>query len=104
MTADRRIVRATASLFDDLDRQLPAERGANGEPSSNDFQVFELLRIVEGFAVGWDYLPQLIPGRSDYRLMIATGVLIRSFAVVGQLASDGAIELIQLDIDIDSSW
>ena len=104
MTAGRRTVRATAIFFEDLDRQLPAERGANGEPSTNDFQVFELLRIVEKFAVGWDDLPELILRRSDYRLMIATGVLIRGFAVVGQLASDGAIELIQLDIDIDSAW
>lgn len=99
MTANRRTVRATATFFEDLDRQLPSERGKSGEPSTNDFQVFELLRIVEEFAVGWDSLPELIPGRSDYRLMIATGTLIRGFAVVGQLAADGAIELIQLDID-----
>jgi len=38
----RRIVRATASFFQDLDRQLGPERGADGEPSSNDFQVFDL--------------------------------------------------------------
>lgn len=43
MSDERLIVRATAAFFEDLDRQLPAQRGANGEPSVNDFQVFELL-------------------------------------------------------------
>jgi hypothetical protein len=35
---------------------LPTERGPNGEPSANDFQVLEVLRIVERFAVEWDDL------------------------------------------------
>jgi hypothetical protein len=43
VTESRRIVRATAGFFEDLDRQLPSERGPNGEPSAHDFQVFELL-------------------------------------------------------------
>jgi len=38
----RRVVRATPRFFEDLDRQLRAERGPNGEPSTNDFQVCEL--------------------------------------------------------------
>ena len=71
MTDRRRAVRATAGFFDDLDRQLPSERGPNGEPSTNDFQVFELLRVVEQFAVGFDDLPELIPGRPEYRILVA---------------------------------
>jgi hypothetical protein len=35
----RRTVRATIGFFEDLDRQLGAERGPNGEPSTNDFQA-----------------------------------------------------------------
>jgi hypothetical protein len=50
-TAARRTVRATPRFFADLDRQLPTERGPNGEPSTKDFQVLDLLRIVERFAV-----------------------------------------------------
>ena len=65
MSPARRPVRATAAFFEDLDRQLPAERGPGGEPATNDFQVFELLRIVERFAVGFDDLPRLIPDRDD---------------------------------------
>ena len=63
MTTERRAVRATARFFEDLDRQLAAERGPNGEPSTNDFQVFDLFRIVETFATGFDHLPELIRGR-----------------------------------------
>lgn len=104
MSAPRRVVRATAEFFEDLDRQLGAERGPNGEPSANDFQVFELLRIVERFATGWDELPELIAGRPEYRLFVGTGTLVAGFSVIGQLASDGAIELVQLDIDRDLDW
>jgi hypothetical protein len=99
VTGERRTVRTTPSFFEDLDAQLGPERGPNGEPSVNDFQVFELLRLVEVFATRWDDLPPLIPGRSDYRILIASGMLVPRFAVVGQLAADGAIELIELDID-----
>ena len=70
MTAERRAVRATARFFEDLDRQLGAERGPDGQPSTNDFQVFDLFRIVETFATQFDELPELIPGRADYRIVI----------------------------------
>lgn len=101
MNAPRREVRAAASFFEDLERQLGDERGPNGEPSTTDFQTFELLNIVERFATRFDDLPALIPGRSDYRVLITTGVLVRAYAVVGQLRPDGAIELIGLDFDIE---
>ena len=104
MSRERRTVRATVSFFEDLDRQLPAERGSNGEPSTNDFQVFELLRIVDRFAVGFDDLPELIAGRPEYRLLVVAGTLVPVISVVGQLAPDGAVELVQLDIDLDIPW
>ena len=66
--------------------------------------MFELLRIVERFATGWDELPELIAGRPDYRLFIGTGTLVAGFSVIGQLAPDGAVELAQLDIDRDLDW
>jgi len=31
-------------------------------------------------------------------------VLVPAFSVVGQLAADGAVELIQLDIDLQAPW
>ena len=57
MSDERLTVRATIDFFEDLDRQLPSARGPNGEPSTNDFQAFELLRIVERFAVGFTSFP-----------------------------------------------
>jgi hypothetical protein len=104
VTAGRRTVRATQRFFEDLDRQLPAERGPNGEPSTNDFQVLDLLRIVERFAVGWDDLPRLFSDMPQYRIPIAAGNVVARFAVVGPLAPDGAVELVQLDIDTESTW
>jgi hypothetical protein len=74
--------------------------GPEGQPSANDFQVYELIRIVDRFATGFDDLPELIPGRPDYRLLLSTGMLVPRFAVVGQLAADGAVELVQLDLDL----
>jgi len=100
----RRIVRATPRFFDDLDRQLRAERGPNGEPSTNDFQVFELIRIVDRFAVEFDDLPWLITGRDDYRVLVMSGTLVAGFSVIGQLAADGAVELVQLDLDTELNW
>ncbi len=104
MSFERLEVRATLDFFEDLDRQLGNERGPNGEPSTNDFQVFELLEIVERFATGFADLPELIPGRSDYRVLISTGALVRAYSVVGQLAPDGAVELIALELDRNSDW
>ena len=50
----------------------------------------------------FDDLPELIPGRSDYRVLLTSGVLVRALNVVGRLASDGAIERVSIDIDL--SW
>jgi len=100
----RRTVRATPRFFDDLDRQLRAERGPNGEPSTNDFQVFELIRIVDRFAVEFDDLPRLITERDEYRVLVMSGTLVAGFSVIGQLAADGAVELVQLDLDTELNW
>ena len=104
MRPDRRVVRATPRFFEDLDRQLRVERGPNGEPSTNDFQVFELIRIVDRFAVDFDELPRMIPERDDYRVLVMSGTLVPGFSVIGQLATDGAVELVQLDIDTELDW
>ena len=69
-----------------------------------DFQTFELLEIVEKFAVGFEDLPALIQGRDDYRILISTGVVVRAYSVVGQASPDGAIELISLDLDTEVDW
>ena len=104
MSSTRHVVRATPRFFEDLDRQLGSERGPNGEPSTNDFQVFELIRIVDRFAVEFDDLPRLITERDDYRILVMSGTLLAGFSVIGQLAADGAVELVQLDLDTELDW
>lgn len=99
-TSARRTVRATPAFFADLDAQLPPVRGAGGGlPSRGDFQAYDLLAIVERFATAFDELPQPIAGREDYRILITTGRLVAAVAVTAQLAPDGAVELVGLDID-----
>jgi hypothetical protein len=100
VTAPRRQVRATREFFEKLDDLLPAARGADGTPSRSDFQSYELLHIVDLFATRWDELPRLIPGRHDYRCVIVKGQLVAVICVNGQEASDGAIELTDLEIDV----
>ena len=97
-------VRVNPSFFEDLDRQLSSHRGSNGEPSRVDFQAVELLPIIEEFATGLSGLPTLMAGRDDYRLLIKTGVLFRGMSVTGQLMNDGAVELLQLEIDTRMIW
>ncbi|MFP4513247.1 MAG: hypothetical protein ACLFRV_09920 [Acidimicrobiales bacterium] len=103
MSSPRRIVRATAAFFDDLDQQLRPERGPSGEPSVNDF------RLTSSFGSSTDSrrdstISLRVDGRSDYRILIAEGLLVPRFAVVGQLTRDGSIELLQVDIDRDADW
>ena len=72
MTTARRQVRATVAFFEDLDRQLPAERSADA-PSRSDFEAYDLLELIEVFASRFDDLPEFIPGRPDYRVLISRG-------------------------------
>lgn len=96
MAAERRVVRVAPAFFDQLDEQLPAERGPRGEASAADFVVIELPAVVERFASDFDGLPELIEGA---RVLIAAGLLVRAFAVYGVLLTDGAIELIGITIE-----
>jgi hypothetical protein len=66
--------------------------------------VFELIRIVDRFAVEFDDLPRLIAERDDYRILVMSGTLLAGFSVIGQLAADGAVELVQLDLDTELDW
>lgn len=102
MSEARRAVRATTSFFDDLDRQIPSERGPPVNPQPMTSRSSKLIRIVDRFATGLDDLPELIPGRSDYRILISAEMIVALFAVVGQVAHYGAVELVQLDIYLEA--
>jgi len=100
MPAERRVVRVAPAFFDQLDEQLRAERGPNGEPSASDFVVLELPAIVERFASDFDSLPELIEGTPAARVLIAPGLVVRAFAVYGVSMTDGSVELIGVSLDL----
>lgn len=100
--ADRKIVTISHEVFDELDEILGSERGPDGRPSVNDFLAHDLITIVDTFATSFEELPELIDGRSDYRILISTGTLVDAFAVVGQLVADGTVEIMSIDLDVQA--
>jgi hypothetical protein len=100
VTAQRRRVRVTDAFFEQLDEQLGAHRGPDGEPSSTDFLVIELPAAVERFATGFDDLPEIIDGFHGGRMLIAPGVLVRAIAIYGPLMTDDSIEIIGVELDL----
>jgi len=95
-------VRVLVEVFDEVDRLLGSERGPNGEPSANDFLTADLLRLIDEFAVGFDHLPELFPGQPGVHFLVSASVFFTAVLVVGQLADDGAIELVSITIDLGS--
>ena len=95
----RRVVRVSADFFDQLDGQLGAVRGPAGEPSATDFIVIDLPTIVERFALRFDDLPEAVEGVPEARVVVGTGEVVRAFVVYGLLLTDGAVEIIGVDID-----
>ena len=100
MGADRRVVRVSTALFDQLDRQLGSGRGNTGEPSATDFLVIDLPVIVERFATDFEALPEAVEGVPAARVMVAAGRLVRAVAVYGLLAADDSVDLIGVEIDL----
>lgn len=94
------LVRFTSDFFHDLEQQLAATRGSLGQPSRTDFLEYELPSIREIFSTRFDELAPAILGRSDYRVLIASGSVARAYSVVGQLIHDGTIEILQLDLEL----
>jgi hypothetical protein len=98
----RRQVRLTDSFFRDLDEQLPIER--THLPSRRDVEVRELVAVLDLVADGWEDLPRFLKGRDDYRELYRASDLGLVLRVECQLAPDGAIELVGLDIDVAPPW
>jgi hypothetical protein len=95
----RRQVRVTAGFFDQLDAQLPAERGPQGEPSVTDFIAVVLPTIIDRFAEQFDDLPELVAGVTATRMFIGPGVLVRAIAVYGLLSDDDVVDLVGIAIN-----
>ena len=95
----RRQVRVTAGFFDQLDAQLPAERGPQGEPSVTDFIAVVLPTIIDRFAEQFDDLPELVVGVAATRMFVGPGVLVRAIAVYGLLSDDDVVDLVGIAIN-----
>lgn len=87
-----------------LDTQLGGTRGPLGQPSATDFLAVDLPPIVERFAEDFDRLTEPIPGRPDYRSLVAVGRLVPRVAVAGVLATDGTIVLMSIRFDLEADW
>lgn len=95
-----RFVHFTSGFFADLDRQLPVVRRP-GVPSRADFLDYELSAIREWFSTRFEDLLPVIPDRSDYRQLIASGRVVAAVAVVGQLMPNGTVEVLELVLSLD---
>ena len=102
--SERRPVRVDPRFLAQLDAQLGEERGPDGEPSRLDFLRFELPAIEDEFALRFEQLSEVIPGRSDYRQVLTTGRLVAGIAIIGQLAADGAVLLLGVELDLGPTW
>jgi hypothetical protein len=98
--SERRPVRVDLRFLEQLDAQLGEERGPNGEPSRIDFLRFELPTLEDEFALRFEDLPEVIPGRTDYRQVITAGRLVPFIAIVGQLTPDGSVLLLGVELDL----
>jgi hypothetical protein len=56
--------------------------------------------VVERFASDFDALPEVIEGFPGARMLLATGVLVRAFAVYGLLVDDDNVELIGVELEL----
>jgi hypothetical protein len=96
-------VRVTDDFWDALDRELPSGR----RPTWHDVATVDLPAIVDRFATGWDDLPQLIPGRPEYRILIVAGTY-GIYSIEGQYAADGVVEIVGIELDFeglhDRAW
>ncbi len=89
-------MRTSEDFWVTLDLAMPTGK----EPSWHAFAAMDLPDVIERFAADWDTLPALIPGRLDYRILIGAGRVVAFYAVEAQLASDGAVELVAITIDV----
>ena len=94
----RRRVVVLPQFFDRLDRLLPHEPSASGNPSTADFVLHDLTAILDTLAE--DYEGTTIPAPDTHiRIMITTGMTVPFVAVYVELRPDETIEIISVDLD-----
>ncbi len=61
--------------------------------------MLELPPIVDRFATDFEDLPEIVDGVPAGRMLITSGVLVRTVAVFGLATSDTTIDLIGITIE-----
>lgn len=96
-------VQETGFFTEQIGEYFPrTERGPDGELSKNDFVRFEFNPIKDVIATDFFELPELIPGRPEYRVVTVLGVFVPLFIITAQLNEQPElVELINLIVDFD---
>jgi hypothetical protein len=94
-----RAVRFLPFFFDRLDDLLGESRDGEGGPSSTDFLLLDLPRIRDVLANEYEVRTTPIPPGNHVRAYIGSGVLVGAFALYSIIGDDGAIEVIDIELD-----
>ena len=97
---DRRQVRVNASFFRRLDELLPPQRTATGAPSATDFLLHDMPRIIDRLADDFETATLPVDGELRIRMLIASGSLVAFVVVYATIATDGAVEILSLELEL----
>ncbi len=97
-----RAVRFGGMFFERLDELLPEVRGGNGTPSSADFLLYDLPPVRDLLAADFHGQTVAVPPGNEIRVYIGSGVLVGRFALFAMLGVDGAGEVMDLELDLES--
>lgn len=98
-----RLVQFLQPFFDELDSQLPGQRGSDGSPSATDFLLYDLPPIRDLLAIGFERNTLEIAGAEPLRVLIGSGTLVHAVAVYAYLASDETVAVIGIEIQLTAN-
>ena len=97
--SDRRPVRVSAAFFRRLDELLPSQRTATGGPSATDFLLHDMPRIIDRLAADFEEATLPVDEEPRVRMLIASGSLVAFVVVYATIAADGAVEILELELE-----
>lgn len=89
----------TDQFFDRLDEHLPLERTGDGGPSSSEFLLHDLPNVIDAMADDFEGATISSGFDESTRVLVAPGLLARSFVVYAALTVDDIVEVFYLDVD-----
>jgi hypothetical protein len=94
-----RLVRFTESFFEDLDDQLPEQRSASGAPSATDFLLYDLPRLRDALASGYEESTLPVPDLAPIRVLAGTGTLVAAAALYAFLDDRDHVVVVSVEIE-----